>query len=93
MSTVACSTQRYDRKKVPSQLHTLAQGVDTESEVSAEDFIDQKMNIAEFTQKYLHQRKVSSNLDGSCGDNSKCFFFQMYHSRASKVEMFKYQRT
>ena len=62
-SFVTCSMQRYDRKKAPSRLHTLAQDVDTESEVSAEDFICQKMDFVEFSQKYLHQRKVSSSLD------------------------------
>lgn len=50
--------ERYQTKPVASHLKCLAQEADTDSEIVAEDLVDKKIPVAEFIQKYRHQRKL-----------------------------------
>ncbi|XP_064404258.1 vacuolar protein sorting-associated protein 37A-like [Halichondria panicea] len=49
-------TERYQSKNIVARLKTLTQEAETESEVIAEDFLDNKLSLAEFKQKYKQQR-------------------------------------
>ena len=50
--------QKFDKKHVHQKLKTLSQDADTESEITAEDFLDQKIDLSTFLGKYLQERKV-----------------------------------
>lgn len=50
--------ERYDRRNAFIKLKTLTQEADTESDITAEEFLEQKIDITKFLQKFLHERKL-----------------------------------
>lgn len=50
--------ERYQQRTVMSQLKILVNEADTESEIFAEDFLEDKVPVTDFIQKYKQLRKL-----------------------------------
>ncbi|XP_003389105.1 PREDICTED: vacuolar protein sorting-associated protein 37A-like [Amphimedon queenslandica] len=50
--------EKYDSARATMQLKTLSQETDTNSDIIADDFLEQKMDCSSYLQKFLQERKL-----------------------------------